>query len=760
MKKQITIYLMLILSLSLVAFADYPLPGGVDGDYRSADGIFGQGSTVWSTSGLKNLNDAKNMPLSADLDNDGVNEIVVLDGSTYNLYNEITLDSVNSYSSPILTNISDFILFDIDGDNFTEIISNSRIPRTIEIIEYNGTHFYRQNNYTIEGIPSGAGASSIGCRGVEDCLVINILNNAQADWTVAKQGIYGQKFNSTTISDSGNLYGDARAGQVYTYCFPTMRQIVAKDYDADGTIEYVTSLVSFGQANVDQAFILFLDINSSDQPTFDTNLGNPGIIIEDDLAVPTFQPTDTCENWISSQYITAPLVTDIITGGQLETVIGFGINVAGNDEFKMRSYRPNGDTIATYPNNCNADGVILSNIVMGDFYANTGDTDFGVLGFKPDTNTLDFLVANEETPPASILFGLINISSEEFIYDYTLNPQTYNITFNNDLWINSIHASNQDSDPDTDELVTPYGIFDLDTPDKGDFSGCTSNSNLDLIFEQPFPDGVVLMDDFGGLGNSDMLVMTLGNLFYLNDGFINSPGEITTVNVNPCNNGVWKLNTTVQVTVQVEDFDGDWTGARTELYADSPFLISKNWSANTTDGFNHIFTFEVGQKVLNGELDIFGRDVENPLDIDTASCVFSVQDNGLEFGDSSCNCFTAVLEGASSVTTTTLEGSVNLDNNSITNFMDNEVITSLGLGRGLIWLIVMITVAIGLWGVTSKADHMVSFGVIAFVELLLTIFGSVLGFIPFYIWGTIIIVGLVAIALFVGNIFLGIKSRG
>ena len=79
-----------------------------------------------------------------------------------------------------------------------------------------------------------------------------------------------------------------------------------------------------------------------------------------------------------------------------------------------------------------------------------------------------------------------------------------------------------------------------------------------------------------------------------------------------------------------------------------------------------------------------------------------------------------------------------------TFFDDIDDLLGLGLGRSVLWLIVMVLVAYGLWTSGNNKDVRTTFGIIGIVETFLLLIGLTLGFIGF---GTIITVIIVALGI-------------
>jgi hypothetical protein len=231
-------------------------------------------------------------------------------------------------------------------------------------------------------------------------------------------------------------------------------------------------------------------------------------------------------------------------------------------------------------------------------------------------------------------------------------------------------------------LVTPYGIFALDQD--------PVINVLNLIFEAPKSNGVILMSDVEKVGRDDMLIMTATNLWYIDDGFTNSPGLIGTGTVNPCLDSTWKINTSVNVNVAVNDVDSDTVQARVFLYYNSVYEQLINWTTAAAAGTTFNFAFIANQTIGSGTIRVEGRDTENPGTVDTLDLTFSVASNGNVFGDCTTDfqgdSVTAAEEAESPARET------DLNDNGINNAV-NDMSDDSGLGSDIIWVLIMVGAA-------------------------------------------------------------------
>ena len=719
---------------AVTATVEYPTIGGSNHTYELEPGIFGLTGTTPSIV-QRAIANPQLSPLMADLDNDNDQELVVLDGSIFRVYSGSTLTLENTYSSNIVGSPS-MILYDIDGDGYTEIIASSTTNKNIDIIEWNGTHMYLQNNFTLTDWSFLDGETMIACRDTEECIIIYAKLNARGNFGNNNQSLYGRVFNSTNLYDAGAISPSASQ---YGYCRPLLPYISVNDYDQDSTDEYIFSYLR--HASTTSAIIIeVLDINSSNQP-----LQELEIVETNNYQNP---PGETCTTHAHARVLTSPTVFNVDGGGSdPEIIIGYQVD---DDEFEMMAYYSNGDRVRNlgYPNLLLADGEIISNIIIMDAFESGQNTDFCVLGYDKTGEQLNLLCASELNPP------LLGIQSDEYLFD--IDDSTYSNLTQTLEWHNALaHSSNQDFDAQN-ELINHLGVFDLDA------GFVTFGSTLDIIYTNPHQDSAVVMLDLESVGKTDMIILDSSYLYYINDQFINTEAQITSISSNPCIKDVWKVNTSVQVTVIVDDINDDNVGATATLYDNYPIAgvpQVKPWSINYSSPHTFTFNFVANRTITSGELFIGGRDNVDDGN-ETQTHEFNVATNGLEFGDSSCEFYKAELVPGVGATTTTLEGATNTDDNAILTFMNDQSIAGLGLGNTVIWLIIMLVTALGIWmGNPSSASHPnISIGLIFIAEIMLLIIGAYLEFLDLGVLIAMVVIGLGVIAMSLRKFFTGTSS--
>ena len=590
--KTTPIILLIVLLFLPIVFADYTQIGGNRTYFNTGTGFFNAQltddcSSSDITCSARTISSPDFTPLVADLDADGTNEIIVVDGDNIRLYQTSSLTILNAIL--LLDTPEALIIYDIDGDSMPEIIVYEN--QAIEIVEYNGTSFYTQTNFSIN--PLSETEAYVQCKGTNDCIAIGI------DGTPAPDRVYATAFNSTGLFTAETLI-TADAGTYFCMEGNVAPAVSVADTDNDGSIEYIFTMgeiTSFSNAKVS---ILWVGVNATT------------VIPEHETEMTIEMPSSSdCAD--ISDY-TSPLVFDIdgSPDNGLETVIGIMISA---DDFKMYSFNKEGGALDDYPEIANGEGTILSNVMRANVFTDTANEDFCIMGYQGTAlRRLNLLCASEQT-------GQI-VETVEFVFD---QPVTFNVTKGYNAITHATQMSQVTTDGNNlDEFVNAYGVWGLDY---------VLINELELLWQNPKGDSAVIPVDVNKEGREDLLMLTSTNLWYIDDGFTNTGGVLSSYTINPCIDRTWKQNTSVTITATVTDADGDDVSARAMLYAGTANQQDSGWSSNFSSGTTFSFSFTANNTASNAWLEIYGRDVENPAENSSISVQFSVATSGAEFGD-------------------------------------------------------------------------------------------------------------------------------
>ncbi|KKN07611.1 hypothetical protein LCGC14_1065180 [marine sediment metagenome] len=794
-KTGVLLLIFLILIISLVsADVEYTEAGEADNFYIRGNGIFNEqldpADVLISTAVIA---DPKKVPLVNDLDGDGVQEIIILNGRSINIFQNKSLDIAGSLTLDVPSNerFSNIITFDIDGDSLIEIILVAENNNTLHIIDYNRSTF-TENIILIDPVTAhttgiDAGLVTIGCESVNRCLMAySDEQDTGFAGSADSTNLYASFFNSTDIANEIILDSSVSFS---AHCPPTIRTMSKADYDLDGDVEFIFTYaednIATGDAG-DDIHILWVNIESNQTVTeeiqvFTTEIGE--IVANSNSAVDykcdnengnaEFRSGGGFGTALAGKFFTSPLVYDAdpLTTG-LETIIGAMVD---NNEFIIIMYDSTGTKIREFPLIQESEGQIVSNLFRAEIFDDsTSEQDFCIFSQQSTDDQLSLTCGSLQDSDG---FGLGNLQTIEFRGD---GLAIFNVSHGFDEWNIIVHSGEHDASNSESEIITTFGTLEAEI-NVGVLSSCflTNNCDLNLLFRTPQPDGTVVPVDLDGSDSNnleDLLVLTDSNLFYLDDAFENQdvnafcgePGSVdgtcSEFTTNPCLESVWKINTSVEITITAKDPESDLVQVSVTLYdGDSNELTLT--SGNISSGTTAPFSFEANKTISAGTLTLTAVDIiENPDDIKTVTKTFSVGPNGVEFNDCTTSVTTGVLgveaepEPEDLILTTETGNAIESGFLTVANFT--------GVSVFIMWLIFMAIVAVAIFqGNTifnrerGREDEGHKLGIIIIAEILMLVVGTLLGFIPIGIVITIVVLGLIAVGLFFSRIMTGNNSR-
>jgi len=748
-------FLIFIFSLVCVnAISTYEQSGITpQSDYNAEDGQFNEDLSVSTQSRPITNNREFSLPKVADLDGDGVNEIIALDGSTLRIYQDSSLEVITSKSSA-KTILSDFQIYDIDGDSLLDIIylaSQSTSTYSLRTMEFNGTDL-NENELFITGLThSATGGTYAGVHGIIKCddgvcglayISERACATAGAFLNSLAISMYAVVFTNNTLSNALVIESNSDCSGDWSY-FPLMPVLAIDDIDKDGNNDIMFTRVHGGYSETKTAKLNIVNYNSSYylSSKSDTTLGSYGA---DSIGLITALPV-----WYQRSHVTSPMIME--ADGQndgLEIVIGMHDTTqsldqspTGKNDFQVKTYGKTVNYIDVHPNT-NLEGKYMSNPFKYVCVEGKTDDDFGIVVYSVDTETGD---DNKEL----ILCG--SEKNQYGVYEtitFEIDSSPFNIS-NNDI-NGVVHSSNMDGDS-LDEIITSYGVYKLEYTGCGFTATCESTKIFSVPDTTSTNNNAFIVADVQNNGEVDLIGMGTNNLLYYDDGFINSNAKIDGWNVNPCiDRSIGKINETLRVSITGLDPDDDDVQLRAILYYGESNEQDTNWSADFNSGYPFTLPdFILNETTSDSTLLLMVRDNQHETTGDTIEVTFRVGENGVEFNDCIGGYDNLVSENESSEDVDLTP--TNLDDNAIRTFTETFA-NQTGLGEELIFLIVLLILVGGVWfieGIPSDSKLYAS----VMLGIITIIIGFFTGLIGFGVILTIVVCALVIIGIWIRKMF-------
>lgn len=734
----LTTIFILMLPLSLAQSDTQEILDISQNNYELGKGFFNENLDTGSVISAP-VNDPEFISFVADLDNDTVNEIIVIDDEYITVYHisNSALTPLDDFRFNVQNGAETFsnaIVYDIDGDGTREVFWVRHQDDGFFIVSFNGTDLVNESNgYSFAGLDADSGAiHQIACRDFEDCVVLSTNGGSSGQPAIRAQG-----FNSTNISSQGATTVStltATGGSL----FGLIKAVEVEDLDNDGDDEYIFNyLMVDDQAGQDEEFhLVAIEENAND--VFTTRY---------DIEIDAGQDLTSID---SRHKIVPPLCADFTNSLLgIECVV---LVTQDEDEYELRSYSKDGVIHRIHPDPIlslgqGGVGTSYGNLVKGSFFDDTSDDSFCGMGYDDEDAEIDFICGRMGQ----------SISDSTRMYDQDEGEDRYQLDFNvsdSDPRHNIFSAQHSEqispNGVDKHEIVTPYGIFRL---------GSTCSA-LDSVFqcdvEPIFPNSLgtsafVVSVDAKRFGLDDLIFTTDTNIFYYEDGVENQPATIASLSYNPCiiDNTV-KVNSSVVVTAIVQDnnlasLGFDKVNAIGQFYKGQSFEQSVNYTnvtvSSSTGKATLTFSFVAnvtGTYVDGFKLSVWDNGVPSSVDERTASLLVSTV--GVEFGDTTCS------EDFEAVTGEEEEDELLASSDNLLKKSASEANDYLGIGLIGVWLLVMLiinvltVVYVGRYVRGIPSSHLV--GVIIILDFLWILLGAVTGIIPVWVILTVIVVSI------------------
>ena len=743
---------MFIIPLSVFAGSNYTHPGGTDYNYLGGSNRFtSQQQTESRTKGLTWI---ANVPLIADLDGNGVNEIIVQDNDGIRIYQNKTLDPVLNgyidYGSYSWQHDSNMILFDIDLDGSLEIIYvEGTATNQVNMIQWNRSGITN----TVLALGTTISASQIGCQMVSGrpvCLI------GYANYYISSNahGLFTMYFNATAKSTTPLTIIGYSSNQ-RLFCTPQIKSMITNDYDSDDYTEFIFSNTLYDTGITTEQGVISIVYP---QPNVLLTPNIDGYILQD---LYNFASAGSLQCTGSEQFFnkfTAPMVENVGASGEKLIIVGTAVD---SNEFKIRSYKADKTYNDEYPDTLwgsDGAGIIISNpMLFKAFPDNTGRKDFCMVGFDTNTQKLDLLCGTEST-------NWYTQQHVEFLWDVDVNFNISDSLYYPHIISHSVDILNTlVGGENNDELLTAYGTFELYY---NNLLCLLGYCELRKLWANPITTSMSMIPvDVLNSSYDDIIGASSTNLYYFDDNFVNTPAQVEFGQCNPACNQVtpkiWKVNTTAQINVKCEDFnENDIVRAKAILFYGDPILeMNSSWSSYGSQETTFTFPFaRIGNISSNNKVAFMCNDNVDNETVDVEISYFSVANFGLEYNDE--------------ISTEYFNSDVNISEEDVTTPSTNNTIDAVilnasdtlgGVGTTVIWLLFMLIAGFlpFLYNSQSRTGYD-SHTLLIFsgaIEIILFVLGVMLGYISYGIMWTIIILCLGVLGLFIKNKFFGTPTN-
>jgi hypothetical protein len=760
MKASVPIILLILIAATVSAAETYNKTGTFDGKFFTDAGVFNDGNPQFALSiSLKGLSAIKEVPLVVDMDNDGINEIIVMDAATLRLYHGSDLTIVDAYNTGHNERISNMLAFDIDGDGRTEVIFVQEESELIEIIDYNGTAITNTTLSIGSAITHIDGRFTIQCAATDQCLAVyheRMDSGAGAD-------LRAIGFSSTTTGTEVDL--STGVATTENFCFPKVRSMPYTDFDpTNAGNEFLVNIMRFKNGGDERMFFFTISMTglvvteTRETSTDNFGLGHGAFEVFDGGA-------PECDIDNLERFYSAPIVHnfDQAAGNGKEFVVA---SMVDSNEYIMGLFNSDHTFEDDFPETFEADGILVSNPFIANVFGDTGFNDFCVIGHQNVNQELEALCGTYSTG-----------AELETIEFKSSTKGTFNITtaFGN---IAIISHSGQHSDQqiatdssvaatDTTEIISAYGVHRLSGQS---FAPLSTINKMDRISALPANNLACIAVDAEKSGSSDLICHTGTTLYYLDDGLENQGALITNVNYNPCvlDGAILKQNTTLQIIVTVTDQNSavlgqDAVGANVTIYKGTPNAVKQSVTG-IASGDPIPLSFNANATGTN-QIEIIAFD-EGTSQTNTKTQSFTVASQGISFGQSTCSqVFEAVPDSVLFPQGVLTDPEGNQLNNNTINRGIVEYASLFGVSGSLVWILLMFILGITIilaptvnsfrTGMQSGIGTNALLSILFIFEAFMLIIGSLLGILGLGIIVTLSVILIAALGIWFSRVFTG-----
>lgn len=682
----------------------------------------------------KTLSTTDTMPLYYDFDGDNVTELITRSGNNINIYqgNKLTFKGSLATTCTISNSYSNGVIYDIDNDSVKEYII--ACDKKVVMFNYTGTLKLERTITIISTVKNNQ--SVLGCAYAHHCYLLS-TKYPQGTYTT-QNNVYFSAFNETHFQASVNAPLGSGVNS-YTWDTPELKSMECGNFDGGTDYECVFSL--YEKTNIPAYNVRVMIMNAHEIQSA------PGTI-KQNLAISTTSDV----TYRGTKHLSPVTMFYDSILGLYEPLVAYNTDA---DEYRIGRYDTTLTEIAHYPSTTYADGNIISNVFIGDYFEN-GFTNYSfcVLGVRNTESEIDMLCGSPDTAYgftayefkntfSGMGYNLTEVNRSFFIHS---SQQSYNVTTN---------TATDENPTNKHEVLTPFGVY---TPvwRIHSYDGLIPIYSLEKIYSSPVSTPNYLLSyDLGNDGHAELIAQEPTLLTSIDDKFVNSPGIIKgDINFNPCLETVWKANTSVTVSYRVYDADSDQVCAQAYIY----YGTTKSQDSGVLCGSsNQLMTFSFIANVTgsNYRIVLSGWDVSHSTGKSYYNTTFSVSANGVEYDE----CKTTI-SGYNEATTST--GNTTLSQTPATDNVFKQAMiqidSNLGIGSTVIWVILMMLISgVIIWMFVrySTVDPAPVAFIVACFNAMMLVLGTMLGFIPFGIFIAFVIFFLV-----IGVVFLWSKLTG
>lgn len=824
------ILFLLIITCSLT-FADYTNVGSENNTYRLTDTSAYFNTGLQPTLYSKSMTKITSMPVRFT-DSNG-DHVAILDGYTLKMYSTNLLTTYATINIPAIgsTTNSQPYAYDINGDGNQEIIFLNRLTtgvgNQIQVIIANSTGYHSLIYISPTLTPAGGGSQvhsepmTVACMNVEEC--IGLLKST--DTVQYGDGVYAFGFNdSNLVNGTWATYGGyGFQGQNWHRCIEDTPpySISVQDYTNSGTKKYMiatnfnqygTGATCLGQGKPSQFTTNSFSGNCPDNTLIcqaisqlDQNSAN---------LTPYTIATGGITGSFNNTYVTEANIDGSMADG-LEYIL---TGVQKGNYLQFSSYYNTLTKINDYPSYfLNPYAILGVNGATPAFMANVFQnsipySDFCTIAFMQndsdwrtvnqflnpqfvaelvcasetksssilDPNAREFFITNENLP-------FVNCESNDLncvAYSSELENKAIGYARTDSTGSQGSASGQSQNGVSYSEIVSPYGILAIDYGDVYASTSAFPYNHMAPVIYNPFAS---IGTSYTGIPQEGQLSLTLAHfnpnspnsvmigssnttLYSVNDGFLNTPAQFTSIYFNPCYNLSWAYNTTFRLGLTANNTDG----THGDVFYNITFLKGSpnetgtgswvQYPENLQLTLDNVANFST--ETTTGILEFQVKNIYNTTPYNTLD--YSIVINGVGLNGTSFNDNQPCTQNFA-ITTTTLSCIGNAcpatTTTSTTLSIVNQwtpLIDFLGIGKTVFWLILM-SVFAGMIIYAGFTNHINGSAIViltVIAEVILLVMGWVLAFISTGIILVIVILASLVVGAFIAKTVTGTQSGG